>query len=67
MRKTTLLLNQLGIARNEERTFKLEDGAAAGDERKDSWQRTRNDVPETELQCLLDRLAMFQKTRPDTA
>ena len=41
VRKTTLLLNQLGSAKNEERTFKLEDGAAADDERKGSWQRTR--------------------------
>ena len=64
VRQTTLLLNQLGSAKNEERTFKLEDGAAAEEERKGSWQRTSNDVPETELQCLLDRLAMFQKGTP---
>ena len=61
VRKTTLLLNQLGSAKNEERTFKLGDGGGAGDERRGSWQRTRNDVPDSELQCLLDHLAMFQK------
>ncbi len=53
MRKTALLLKPLGSAKNEERTFKLEDGAAGGDEWQGSWQRRRNDAPETELRCLL--------------